>query len=543
MRYADTIIQNAVVHTMDQSAPRAEAVAFSGGLVVAAGDHADVREWHGGRTNVIDAGGRAVLPGLTDSHTHFHRASMMEAEYLNFAELEPQGLTDVLEAVRVRAETMPGGSWVQGDSLDALKLTERRFPTRHELDAACRRLPVVVRGIGRHVVAANSLALTLAGIDRNTPDPAGGRIERDEHGDPVGILHERGKLLLDATRADTVVPALDEEKRLNALSKGFMRLQSLGITTIHDVMREPREISDYIQLRNTGQLGVRIRFYPRAIEAQTKLEHLLGLGMRSGLGDDMLRLAGIKLSVDGSLTVRNAALYDAYPDEPDNRGIVRIEPGEMQAGIAAAHAAGLQVAVHAIGQRALDIALDAFAAVLEGTRADHRHRIEHGFMPPRPGQLERMAALGLVLSTQPSMLYSEGSSWTTLLGRERVEGVMPVASALAAGLHVQINSDYPCSPLNPFTGIQTAVVRRTRDGVLMGPDEAVTVGQALAMMTSAPAFTVREEDRSGRLRPGFFGDAIVLSQDPYEVPPEELKDIDVDLTVLQGAVVHERATG
>ncbi|WP_225753444.1 amidohydrolase [Actinotalea sp. Marseille-Q4924] len=549
MRFADLIVQNAVVRTMDDAAPRAQAVAFIGGRVAHVGDNADMAEWAGRGTEVLDAGGRTVLPGLTDSHTHFHRASMLESEYLDFATLDPSTLGDVLDAVKVRAGEKERGEWVQGDSLDPLRLDERRFPTRHELDAVTGGLPTVIRGVGRHVVAANSVALELAGIDRTTQDPAGGRLERDANGEPTGVLHERGKLRLDATQADTVVPALDQATRLKALRAGFAQLQRLGITTIHDIMREPREISDYILMRTTGELGARIRFYPRAVEAQTRLEHILGLGLRTGLGDDMLRLAGIKVSVDGNLTVGNAALYEPYPDDgadqalpgaSANYGLVRVGPEVLRATILDGHEAGLQVAVHAIGQRALDIALNAFEDALGTAAVGHHHRIEHGFMPPRPGQLARMAALGLVLSTQPSMLSSEGDSWLTLLGEERVRGVLPMRSALDAGLHVQINSDYPCSPLNPFIGVQAAVERRTRAGVLIGADEAITVGEALAMMTTAPAQTLHEDDVAGRLAPGYLGDAIVLSDDPWEVPVSSLAHLTVEATVLAGHLVHSR---
>jgi predicted amidohydrolase YtcJ len=536
MRYADLVVQNAVVHTMDPGAPRASAVAFAGGRIAAVGDESTVGEWRGPRTEVLDARGRAVLPGLTDSHTHFHRASMLESEYIDFAAREPLNIGDVLDAVRETADAKADGEWVQGDSLDPLRLKEGRFPTRHEIDGACAHLPVVIRGVGRHVIAANSLALEIAGIDGSTEDPPGGRLERDENGDPTGVLHERGKLRLDATQAYTVVPGLDEATRLKALRAGFARLQALGITTIHDIMREPREINDYIHLRTTGELGVRIRFYPRAVEAQTRLEHLLGLGLRSGLGDDLLRLAGMKLSVDGSLSVGNAVLYEPYPGDPTNTGIVRIEPEPLREAIRAGHEAGLQVAVHAMGDRALDIAFDAFEAAAPGQTQGHR--IEHGYMTPRPGQLERAARLGLVMSTQPSMIYSEGDSWLALLGEERVRGFMPMRSLLAAGLRVQINSDYPCSPLNPFIGIQAAVDRTTRDGVVLGAEEAVTVGEAIGMMTREPAITINEGDRAGCLRAGSFGDAIVVDLDPFDLPAHRLSEVRVETTIMDGRVVY-----
>lgn len=540
MRYADLIVQNAVVHTMDPAVPRAEAVALLGGRIAAVGTADSVAEWRGPRTDVLDAGGRPVLPGLTDSHTHFHRASMLESEYLDFAAREPRTLGDVLDAVRDAAGSKSDGEWVQGDSLDPLRLAEGRFPSRYELDRACEHLPVVVRGIGRHVIAANSLALGIAGIDRYTPDPPGGRLERAADGEPTGVLHERGKLRLDATQADTVVPALEEATRLKALRAGFARLQALGITTIHDIMREPREISDYIRMRTEGDLGVRIRFYPRVVEAQTRLEHVLGLGLRSGFGDDMLRLAGIKVSVDGNLAVGNAALYEPYPGDPGNTGIVRIEAEPLAAAVRAGHEAGLQVAVHAIGPRALDMALEAFDTAVGKSVTGRRHRIEHAFMPPLPGQLDRMAGLGLVMSTQPSMIQSEGDTWSKLLGADGLRGFMPLRTALAAGIHVQINSDYPCSPLNPFVGIQAAVDRRTRDGLVIEQGEAVTVQQAVAMMTTAPAQTIDEADRAGCLRPGAFGDAIILDSDPFSVPAQRLSDVRVETTIVDGRVVYGR---
>ena len=540
VRRADLVIENADVYTMDASQPRATAVAMEGGRVVAVGDDAAVSVWKGQGTSVIDAGGRTALPGFIDSHTHFHRASLMEAEYINFARLTPRSLTDVLEAVRAHAETVREGDWVQGDSLDHLQLRERRFPTRYELDSVCPRSPVVVRGVGRHVVAANSLALSIAGIDRSTEDPPGGRIERDGAGEPTGVLHERGKLRLDATQAETVVPPLSEAQRVAALKAGFRRLQSLGITTIHDIQREPREISDYIRLRGGDELGARIRMYPRVVEAQIKLESLLGVGLTSGFGDDFLRLTGMKVSVDGNLTIGNAALYDAYPDDPSNFGLVRVDEDELRDALTLGHAAGLPIAVHAIGQRAVDIALNAFEHVLKASPGPHRHRLEHGYMPPLPGQLKRMAELGLILSTQPSILFSEGDSWITLLGQERVDGAWPMRSAIAAGLRVLMNSDYPCSPLDPLVGLQTAVTRRTRGGVTIGASEAVTPEEAVSMMTAAPAYAAYEEHRSGTLRPGTFGDAVLLSANPFSTPADEWQNLHVDATVLGGELVYER---
>lgn len=535
---ADIVIFNGAVHTLDAAGTEASAVALAGGKIVAVGDDATISELRTPSTEVIDARGRAVLPAFIDSHTHLRRATLVGPYYLDFMTLAPRTIADVLDSIRRRVATTPPGDWIEGDSLMPTSLVEHRFPNRAELDAVAPQNPVLVRGIGVHVLAANSLALQAADIDADTPDPAGGRLERDSAGELNGVLHERGKLRLDASRADTVVPMPSDRIRLDAMADMARKLNTVGISCVHDMAREPIDISDYLQVREADRMTVRVRLYIRGIESQTELKYILGLGLRTGFGDEWVRLGGVKFSIDGSAHGYNAAIYEDYPGQPGNRGLIRIEPDELLAAVRASHRAGLQVAVHAIGQRAVDIALDTFETVQHEHPVPRlHHRIEHAYLPPRPGQLERIVAAGLIWSVQPAFLYDDGDDFCDMFGAD-AHRAMPLETMRRLGAVIQINSDYPCTPVNPFNGIHAAVTRLTRNGNVIGASEAITVDQALRYATTAAGYSTSGNGMQGRIEAGCLGDVIITDQDPYIVDSKELKDIRVLLTTVGGEVVH-----
>lgn len=528
------IVRNARVYTMEGTI--AEAVAVDGGLITAVGTDADVMGHETPDTVVIDAEGRAVVPGLTDSHTHFKRSTIVTAFFIDFRVEKARSVEEVLAAVEAKAETLPPSAWIQGDGLNDLALEERRFPVRQELDAVSGGRPVVLRSIGRHVAIANSEALRLAGIDRDTVSPGGGRIDVDEAGDPTGVLHEQAKLRLDMTRADTVIPRFGADDRVEALRQGMRTLHARGIVGIHEMAREPDEIGDYLRLKETGDLSARVTMYIRGVEADTRLEYITGLGLRRGLGDDWFRLAGAKFSIDGSVLARNAARYESYPGEPNNHGLLRIEQDELDWAIRTAHQGGLQIAVHAIGPRAVDMALDSFDHLPAGDVAAMRHRIEHAYLPERPGQLARMRNLGLVWSTQPSDIEELGDDWLELFGEDQLVGAVPLRTGLELGLSTQINSDYPVTALDPFIGIRSAVTRRTAGGRILDGSQALSVEEAFRMMTMTPAHTEHQEHRKGSIGVGKLGDLVILSRDPFEEGPDSLDDIHVRTTIVGGLV-------
>jgi predicted amidohydrolase YtcJ len=543
---ADTIFVNCIVRTPGESASIGDALAVSDGRILRIGARADVLALGGRSTEIVDAAGGTLLPAFTDSHTHFKRASLAMEHFIDFEAVAPGAVADVCDAVGSRAATLPAGEWVQGDSLSSGGLRERRFPTRHELDAAAPGHPVVIRSVGRHVVAANTRALELAGITRETDDPPGGKIERDSSGEPTGVLHEQAQLRLDASRDDTVVPPVTVDDRVAALSKGVGLLNRLGIAAVHEMPREPDQIGDWLRLREVEQPRVRVRFYVRGVAAQTKLEYLTGLGLRTGFGDEWIRLGGVKISIDGSCIFRNALMYKPYPGSDTNTGIMRLSEKELHDAIRQAHDNGLQIAVHAIGQKAVDLALDAFADLGDDPvrLASRRHRIEHAYLPALPGQLERIRQLGLCLSTQVSFIEAVGDSWVEIFQDERLDGALPIADALGLGIHVQLNSDYPVSSLNPFVAIKSAVTRLTRQGRALDASQAIPVETALHLMTWAPAFTSFEDSWRGRLAPGLAADLIVTAEDPVRIAPVDLDKVTVTRTMVGGRTVfvHENLT-
>ncbi len=516
-------------------------LAVRDGRIAAIGDAADARAAAGPRARVIDLAGRPVLPGFTDSHTHFHRTAILGEHFLDFAADRPATVADVLAAVGARARRYAPGRWIEGDNLMATGLAERRFPTRWELDSVAPDQPVLLRSTGKHVGVVNSLALRLAGIDERTDDPPGGRIERTPDGTPTGVLHERAKLRLDTTRADTVVPSIALADRLAALRSGIAGLQRLGITAIHEITRTPAEFGDYQRLWAEGELGIRVVAYVRVVEARAGVEDFARLGLRSGFGDPMLRIGGVKISIDGSCAYRNAAIYGDYPGMPGHSGLVRIAQDELDATVAAAHAQGLQIAVHAIGQRAVDMALDAYAraAPPEELRA-LRHRIEHAYLPARPGQLERMRDLGLILSTQPAFIASMGDSWIEIFGAAGIDDVVPLRTALDLGITTQANSDLPSASAAPLDGIRAAMSRVTRSGVRLGRRQSISAPEAVAMYTAVPAYTAGEESWRGSLNVGMAADLVVLDADPARLGEDELAGLRVDLTTVGGGVVFDR---
>ena len=534
----DLLIANAVVRTMVAAEP-AEAVAIGDGVIRAVGTAADVAGLAGNGTTVVDAGGGTLLPAAIDSHTHLHRASLFRALFLDFDQLECTSIADVVAAVAARAGRTPPEAWIQGDNLRDHRLEERRWPVRQELDAVSPRNPVVIRSLGKHLVIANSRALQMAGIDRDTEDPPGGRIEHDADGEPTGVLHETGKLRLDAARADAVVPPIEERERLGALRDGIGLLQQSGISTIHEIVTRPDEIADYLRLREQGNLGVRVRYYIRAVEAQTNLAQMLGLGLRSGFGDDWVRIGGIKISVDGSCELRNAALFEPYPGQPENRGLIRVPQPELNDLFRNADRGGLQIAVHAIGPRAADMALTAYEHAL-GDRPGNllRHRLEHMYVPGPQSHFERAHRLRLILSEQPALIHASGDAWREIFGESGLDRMMPLRLALDLGLTIQANSDFPSSPINPMLGIMAAVTRRTRSGAPVDPSQAISVGEAMAMMTTVPAATTFEEDVAGSIEVGKRADLRLLADDPYRVASDQLADIAVRLTVLDGRPVY-----
>ncbi|HUQ78472.1 MAG TPA: amidohydrolase family protein [Patescibacteria group bacterium] len=533
----ETVLRAGRIHAEPDSPIAADTIGIRGETIVALGSWADLAAGVGPATRVLDAGGRIVTPAFIDSHTHFHRAAVARHCFLDFETLAPATIGDVLEHVRVRA-TAPAtrGAWIQGDSLSPSRLAEGRLPDRHDLDRVAPDAPVVLRGIGKHVVAANSAALAAAGIDRGTADPAGGRIERDGQGEPTGILHETAKLRLDQSRPDSVVPTPAAAERHAALRAAYSDLHAVGIATIHEIVRLPDEAADHAALRAAGDLGVRVRLFYRVHESPLSLDWLIGLGIRRGLGDDWLKVLGVKVSIDGFCIFRNAAVEEPYRNEPTNRGLLRVDGATLDDLVARANRQGLQVALHAVGPRAVDLALDAFERA--GPPLGGPYRLEHAYLDIGPDRLRRARASGAAWSVQPAFLDAYRREWADAFEPDRIERIMPLASGAACGLEIQFNSDVPCAPFDPLDAIRLAVTRR-RDGTGPAHPEGIGVAAAWRAFTTTPA-GIAGEPRLGRLAVGSLADLIVVDGDPFGARPD-LAGVAVRATMVGGRLVHDSA--
>lgn len=534
-RAPDTILTHGAIRPDANAGTLSEAIAIAGGRVVATGLAGEIGSMAGPGTQVIDLAGRAVLPSFTDSHTHFHRAAIVRRLFLDFDVLRPASIGEILDHVARRSEELPPGAWLQGDSLSVAGLAEGRFPDRDQLDRVVAERPVVLRGIGKHVVAANSLALRIAGIDGTTEDPPGGRIERRADGEPTGILHERAKLRLDTSHPETVVPQPATAERQAALRAGFSDLHRLGITTIHEMIRTTEEAADIGAVHAAGGLGVRTRLFYRVHETELELDWLIALGIRRGFGDDWLRVLGVKVSVDGWCIFGNAAVVEPYCDQPDNRGLLRIEAAELERIVAKANGHGLGLAIHAVGPRAVDLALDAFVAA--GPALAGAYRLEHGHLDLDAPRLDRMRDLGVVWSVQPALLTAYRHDWEAILEPERIDRIMPLADGIARGIATIHNSDVPSGPQAPLAAIRAAVDRPSicRPGERSA--QAVPLDVAWQAWTTLPA-RVASERGIGSLSPGNAADLIVLDRDPLASTIPDQESPALVATMIDGRFVH-----
>jgi len=533
---ADLLFTNGPVLTMDDGRPVAEAVAVLGDAVVAVGNHDDVTREIGPGTRVVDLGGRALIPGINDNHTH----PIAFGQSLRTIDARPatvSTLAGLQDAFRAAAGQPANGSgdWLLGRGYDDTRLDVRRHPTRHDLDAATGARPALLTRTCGHLAVANSAALALAGVSASTDDPAGGQIDRDEEGEPTGLLRETAIRLVQ-----NLIPKPTRAQMKADLLAAGARFRGFGITSVGEAaIRTSDELAAYQELALAGELPVRV-FTMMLID--DTLDALERLGIRTGFGDAWLRIGPAKLFQDGSGGGRTAAMFDPYPGEPTNRGIAIYEQAQLDETFSRAHRAGFQLSAHAIGDRAIAMILDAYEAALTvfpvaDPRA-LRWRIEHCGLCT-PAILDRMARLGIVAVPQPNFVYELGDSYLRNFTPGQLALSYPNRSWFDRGIVAVGSSDVPVVGCDPFMGLRSAVTRLTRDGARMGPEQGVSVEEALRMFTRHGAFATFEEGRKGTIAPGKLADLAVLSADPRALEPERLHELRCELTLLGGEVVFE----
>lgn len=529
---ADLLLVNGRVRTMDAANPDVSAVAIRMGRVVYAGDDAGAKAAVAPGSPVIDLAGRAATPGLNDAHAH----PMSVGFALLDLDLSPErnaGIADLLGLVREAAVGKPAASWIVGRGYDDARLAEGRHPTRADLDVVAPDHPVVLIRMCHHIGAANSAALRLAGVSRDTPDPDGGFFDRDEHGEPTGVLREGALTLVRAA-----IPEPDEAAMMAALGAGGREFLRQGVTsTVEAGIRDPREMHAYQRLREQGTLPVRTYLMMMLDET---LDDLVSLGIHTGFGDEWVRIGPAKLFSDGSIGGRTAMMHAPYEGQPDNHGLWMMPPEELKAKVRRAHDAGFQVGIHAIGDAAIDLVLDAYEeAQTANPRPDARHRIEHcSIVDDRI--LGRIRDLGVIPIPGTSFLRHFRDAYVNNLGEWRIGQAYGMRSFARFGITAAASSDAPVVPVNALAGVQTMVTRRDILGRPCNPEEAIPLEDALRAYTVNGAYASFEEGIKGVLRPGMLGDVTVFETDLFAVDPDDLAQIRVDYTVADGEVVYER---
>ena len=537
----DLILVNGTVLTADGSDSEAEAVAVMNGRIGAVGSTSDINALRDGATKVVDLKGRTVLPGLTDPHVHFADggASMMNRLDCRDFYSNVRAIPQILEIIRTQAERQPAGSWIvaHGSPMQNFRMPEKRFPNRQDLDEAAPDHPVSIN-FGAHITIANSKALELAGVNSASVAPAGGSIEFDDNGEPTGKLVERAQYVVR-----DVVPKYSYDQMKEGILFAAERCLSRGLTNIHDIVTHDRAIRAYQELVQEGKLPIRVSLLIRIIEASIQKQSLLNLGIRTGFGNDWLRIGGVKMSIDGGITGHVAKFSEPYVDDPCHEGLIRIEQDELDETVSAYHQAGHRVCIHAIGDVAMDMALEALQKTIQADpRADHRHRIEHmGNWMVNEERLDIMKTNGILPVPNIPFMHYIWESLLDCIGEDRLNQSFNVRTMLDAGLQLTSGSDGPAYwPLDSLRDLGTCVSRQTWTGKTVGADQAISVREAIRMFTINAAYNAFEEKIKGSIEPGKLADFAVLAENPYEVAPEAIKDIPVDMTIVDGQVAFRR---
>ncbi len=531
---AEVIYRHANIYTLDPQRPRAEALAVAAGRILAVGSQAQVERYRGPATQVIDLHGATVLPGLIDSHAHMAGLGSYALGRLDLH--EARSFDDVVAAVRQRVAKAEPGEWILGGRWDHESWPGRRLPTHARLSEVSPRNPVWLTRIDGHAGIANAAAMKLAGITRDTPDPPGGDIVRDERGEPTGVLLDNAMSLIERVIDE---PPADFERLVLEAQRICL---SVGLTGVHDAGVSPAEIEVYRRLEAEGKLKLRIY---AMVNGQQAIEYFRAHEPYRG---KHLVVRSCKLYADGAMGSRGAWLLEPYADRPvndqgrPNVGLNVMEPEFIAQVAADAAKRGYQVCTHAIGDRANREVLDIYARALRGREgSDHRWRIEHVQLVAA-NDIPRFGRLGVIASMQPTHCTSDMRWLYARIGRERARGAYAWAKLLRSGAVLALGSDFPVESPNPFYGLYAAITRQDRTGRPPGgfqPEDRLTRTEALRGFTLGAAYAAFEEDRLGSLTPGKFADFVVIDRDVMTCDASRIVETRVLRTVIGGETVYQ----
>ena len=531
----DLIVVNAKVYTMDAAEPRAEAFAVSASRIVAVGTTSSVRSLAGRGTQTLDAKGMTIVPGFVDCHNHAGGTTLLyEVLVGNPFEVEFVTIASIIEKLKAKAQTLPAGTWVEGYFHDDTKLKDKRLLNRHDLDQVSTTHPVVVRHRGGHTSFYNTKALEMANVTRDTPNPPGGTFDRDANGDLNGRVTDRATSVFSGVGTRPSFTPAERERRerdgIAHISKQFARY---GLTSVH---HEGGDLAAIQDVRARGDLKHRVSY-----EATGRvLDSMVSGGIMSGFGDEWIKFgATSEHTVDGSFSERTMALSVPYPNvQPPYKGNITESQDSLDAWVEKVHRAGIQVNCHANGDVAIDMYLTAFERAQQAfPRPDARPKITHCTLV-NDDLVRRMKALGAVPAMFTTYAYYNTDKFP-FYGEQLMRRAMAFRTLLDAGIHAAAGSDFSPGPFAPLMGIQGMVTRTGWDGTTWGPNQRVTVDEAIRINTLNGAYASHEESIKGSITPGKLADFVLLADDPHTVSADRIKDIQIVRTVVGGTTVHE----
>ncbi len=526
------LLVNGKIWTADPARPEAEAVAITNNRILAVGSNEEISRLKRPGLPVIDLGGRRALPGFNDAHVHFYSGGAnLTGPQLRYSKSEGE----FRDTLAVFAQHQPTGRWITGGNWDHENWTPARLPTRELIDDATRDWPVMIKRLDGHMSLANSLALKLAGVNKDTKNVPGGVIVRDAQGNPTGILKDAAQELVER-----VIPPPSEQQITDAVHAAQTYANAQGVTSVQDMSASPAVFHAYQTMLHNGQLRVRISGH----QPLAAWQRLAQVGVAADFGNDYLHIGGLKGFADGSLGSTTALLFQPYLDSPNTSGIPSAElsnPQQMFRNIEDADSAGLQIAVHSIGDKANNTILGFYQRVIQdhGPR-DRRLRIEHA-QHLIPADIPRFGQLGVIASMQPYHLMDDGRWAEKRIGPERAKTTYAFRTLLDTGATLAFGSDWDVAPISPLMGIYGAVTRRTLDG--KHPDgwvaeQKITVAEAVKAYTMGSAYASFEEKRKGSIEVGKLADLIVLTDDIFAIDPVKIADTKIYLLIFDGKVIQ-----